>query len=132
MSAETYLQNFEENTLLMFQLEISSNGQSRVIREMGLFAHTVHGWTRDRLLPATLCQGPTSERALTAPSRSREGAASGVSQQTSTTRPLRAAAESRGVAAEQNAPAPEPPMNSVRAVERAASRENSVQKTKHV
>ena len=88
----------------------------------------VHGWTRDRLLPATRSQGPTTERALTPPPRLRVGAASGVSQQTSTTHPLRGAAESRGGVGEQNAPAPAPPMKSVSAAERAASRENSVHK----
>ena len=72
----------------------------------------VHGRTRNRLLPATLSQGPTTERALMAPCSTSNGAASGVSQQTSATRPGRAAAEGRGGAAEPEAP-PEPPKNLV-------------------
>ena len=85
----------------------------------------VHGWTKDRLLPATRSQGPTSERALMFPPQG-GGEDSGVSQQTTTTRPLRAAVEGRGGAAEQKAPAPVPPMTSVSAVECAAYRENFV------
>jgi len=88
----------------------------------------VHGWTRDRLLPATRSQGPTTERALTPPARLRVGVASGVSQQTSTTLPVWVAAEGSGGAAEQNAPSPAPPMTSVSVVERAAYRENFVLK----
>ena len=89
----------------------------------------VHGWTKDRLLPATQSQGPTSERALTPHTQLRDGVSSGVSQQTTTTRPVRAAVEGRGGAAEQKAPAPAPPMISVSAVERyAAYRENFVKK----